>query len=107
MSSEKSSKAYRRLVKTLTSGNIWLYVLKLLSENPMYGYEIIHSIKNRFKINVNTVTVYVVLYKLASEKIIESVERNGKKYYEITARGRSELKNGIDFLEHILDIIKP
>ena len=107
MNSEKSSKAYRRLVKTLTSGNIWLYVLKLLGEKPMYGYEIVHNIKNSFKINVNTVTAYVILYKLANEKLIEAVEKNGKKYYRITARGKSELKNGIDFLEHILDIIKP
>ncbi|MEM1545442.1 MAG: PadR family transcriptional regulator [Candidatus Methanomethylicia archaeon] len=107
MNSEKSSKAYRRLVRTLTSGNIWLYVLKLLSEKPMYGYEIIHNIKNSFKISVNTVTAYVILYKLANEKLIEVVEKNGKKYYEITAKGKSELKNGIDFLEHILDIIKP
>lgn len=106
MDTGRSSKAYKRLVKTLTSGNLWLYVLKLLSEKPMYGYEVIQNIKSSFKINVKTVTVYVVLYRLTNEGLIRAVEKNGRKYYEITSRGKAELRNGVDFLEHILDMMK-
>lgn len=106
MDTGRSSKAYRRLVRTLTSGNLWLYILKLLSEKPMYGYEIIQNIKSSFKINAKTITVYVVLYRLTSEGLIRAIERNGRKYYEITSRGKAELRNGVDFLEHILDIVR-
>jgi len=98
--------AYKRLVAKLTKENLWLYVLKMLTERPMYAYEISKGVKERFGFSTATVTVYVVLYKMRREGLIQTVEeaspeRPARKYYEITEKGRENLSKGRMFLEEI------
>ena len=42
--------AYRRLVRKLTVENLWLYVLSLLKEGPLYGYEVVKRIEERLSL---------------------------------------------------------
>ena len=42
------TKAMNRLADKLTKANLWLYILRLLEDDPLYGYEIKQKINNRF-----------------------------------------------------------
>ncbi|MDQ1281141.1 MAG: PadR family transcriptional regulator, regulatory protein PadR [Thermoproteota archaeon] len=63
--------AFSRLVTKLTKENLWLYILKMLMERPMYAYEISKGMNERFGFSTATVTVYVVLYKIQKEGFIK------------------------------------
>jgi len=98
------SSAYTRLVTKITKENLWLYILKMLTDRPMYAYEIGKTLKDAFGFSTAIVTVYVVLYKMAREGLIHVGEeraglgRPDRKYYEITEKGRRDLRDGIQFL---------
>jgi len=101
-----AGKAYRRLVDKLTKENLWLFIIRLLREKPMYGYEIVYNVKNYFKISVATVTIYVVLYKMVKEGLLKCKVHNGIKYYEVTDKGEEEYKRGLEFLSKIITTLQ-
>jgi len=74
----------------------------------MYAYEINKEMKAVFGFSTATVTVYVVLYKLQREGLIQLGEtrsvlgRPDRKYYEITEAGTAALHDGITFLEDVV-----
>lgn len=80
------------------SGNTALLILKLLSEKPMYGYEMIEVLRERsmdvFELKVGT--LYPLLHSLVKQKLLtsykEEVAGKLRVYYEITALGRTELQ---------------
>ena len=84
----------------------------MLLERPMYAYEIGKEISNRFGFSTATVTVYVVLYKLQRENLIQREQetlyqgRPARKYYTITDLGRQELSKGRKLLQDMLSILK-
>lgn len=96
-----------RLVRKLTVENLWLYVLSLLREGPLYGYEIVKKIEERFGFKPGRVTCYIVLYKLQSEGLITSAgsetDSRGpqRKYYVLTRRGEKALEMAKDFLKKL------
>jgi len=100
--------AYERLIRKLTKENLWLYILKMLSEKSMYAYEIKKALKERFHITPATVTVYVILHKMRMENLIrvgKSVAVFGRPdriYYEITEKGIKTLNQGRRFLEETI-----
>lgn len=100
--------AYDRLVTKLTKENLWLYILRMLSERPMYAYEISKNLKNRFHFSVATVTTYVILYRMQFEGLIrvktEKIDprRADRKYYEPTEKGLETLGKGKSFLQEVL-----
>lgn len=79
-------------------GNTSLLILKLLSEKPMYGYEMIETLRvrsvNVFELKVGT--LYPLLHSLVKQKFLtsyrETVGGKTRVYYEITALGRMELE---------------
>ncbi|MGQ9478807.1 MAG: PadR family transcriptional regulator [Thermoproteota archaeon] len=108
--------AYERLVDKLTKENLWLYILTLLKERPMYGYEIASMLRTQFNIPIATITAYVVLYKMEREGL---VERSGehpeagvgrvnirKVYYRYTDKGRETLEKGIEFIRSRLQLLE-
>ncbi|MCF8885458.1 MAG: PadR family transcriptional regulator [Nitrososphaerota archaeon] len=104
------SSAYNRLVRKLTVENLWIYILTLLKESPLYGYELRSKIFERFGFKPGMITCYVVLYKLEKEKLISSEERSDvksggapRKYYKITQKGLMEVKRAKDFLSKLVD----
>lgn len=98
-----------RLKEKMTKEVMWLYILHLLQERPMYAYEIKKQIKDRFGWDAATVTSYVVLYKLKTDgyvttEWVETAEgRPNRKYYTITEKGRELFKGGHAFM---LDMMK-
>jgi len=101
--------AYDRLRTKLTKENLWLYILRMLIERPMYAYEISKTLTDKFGFSTATITVYVVLYKMLFEELIKikkeepGVGRPDRKYYEITEKGIKNLKMGIEFLEKTIN----
>jgi DNA-binding PadR family transcriptional regulator len=106
--------AYERLVEKLTKENLWLYILTMLREKPMYGYEIAGRLRSDFKIPIATITAYVVLYKMEREGLVErSAEQAGggrinvrKVYYKQTDKGRETLEKGIEYIKSILQTLE-
>jgi DNA-binding PadR family transcriptional regulator len=93
----------------MTKEVMWLYILRLLLERPMYAYEIKKHIKERFEWDAATVTSYVVFYRLKKEgyvntEWVESTEgRPNRKYYAITDKGRTLFQEGREFLETMME----
>jgi PadR family transcriptional regulator PadR len=101
--------AYRRLVRKLTIENLWLYILSLLREGPLYGYEIAKRIEERFGFKPGRVTCYIVLHKLQSEGLIASAgpgadsEGPQRKYYILTGEGERALEMAKSFLRGLVE----
>ncbi len=97
-----------RLKEKMTKEVMWLYILRLLQERPMYAYEIKKQIRDRFGWEAATVTSYVVLYRLKTDgyvttEWVETAEgRPNRKYYAITEKGRMLFKEGLVFMEEIM-----
>jgi PadR family transcriptional regulator PadR len=107
--------AYERLVEKLTKENLWLYILTMLKNGPMYGYEIARRLKTDFNIPIATITAYVVLYKMEREGLVERVEHAEaaggkvnirKVYYRQTDKGRDTLEKGVEYLKNRLQLLE-
>jgi len=72
-----------------------LAVLTLLSERPMYGYELVEALERGSGglLELGHSTVYPLLYNLERQGLVEPFERQApsgrvRKYYRVTAEGR-------------------
>ena len=98
------SSAYKRLTRKITIENLWMYVLSLLRDGPLYGYEVRDKIFKKFGFRPGKITCYVVLYKLEKENLISSRKVDGKskgaprRYYFITENGLREIEKAKKFL---------
>lgn len=103
-----ASKAFKRLKKKISIDNLWIYILRLLQEKEMYGYELKESIKQRFGFEPATVTSYTILYKLEKDNLVTSHVKNNpegrpdRKYYSITDEGKKSMKEAKGLFEEIL-----
>ena len=84
--------------KNLVSGSMTMLLLKLLSEQDMYGYEMISVLRERSE-NVSELkagTLYPLLHSLEEKNLLESYEQEAlgkvRKYYSITKAGRKLLQ---------------
>jgi len=104
--------AIARLRKKLTNENLWIYILTLLMERPMYAYEIHKHLKERFAISIPTVTVYIVLYKMSREGLISKSDRVSvsgrpeRTYYKITEKGLQTLSEGLRFIKKMVETLE-
>jgi PadR family transcriptional regulator PadR len=82
-------------------GTLSYIILIILNEKEYYGYELVQQIKNHTTLEVAEGTLYPLLNRLKSEGLIDSkwVEQETgipRKYYTLSAEGRStlhEMKN--------------
>jgi DNA-binding PadR family transcriptional regulator len=81
-------------------GALRLYLLKLLSEQPRHGYEVISLLEDRFfgLYAPSAGTVYPRLAKLEAEGLVQHEEADGRKVYSLTDAGREELHRQEDAL---------
>ncbi|BDZ55149.1 PadR family transcriptional regulator [Agromyces marinus] len=85
-------------------GNLRLYLLALLEEQPRHGYELIQALSDRFggTYSPSAGTIYPRLAKLEAEGLVAKTADGRKSVYEITDAGRAEL----DARRHELDAIE-
>jgi PadR family transcriptional regulator PadR len=88
-----------------------LVVLRLLTEKPMYGYELTQAMKQRSD-NAYTISVlYPVIYRLEEQGYV-AIERNevvdgrARSYYGITPTGRAYLEETWKEYLEITEIFK-
>lgn len=72
-------------------GDIRAAILRLLSEQPMHGYQIIQELSSRSEgaWTPSAGSVYPTLQMLADEGLIVSEETAGKKVFSLTETGRA------------------
>jgi PadR family transcriptional regulator PadR len=85
--------------RELLKGSTDTLLLALLSERPMYGYEILREIEQRSKgyFHMKEGTLYPALHRLERESLIEGLWRTApggqyRRYYAISARGAEQLQ---------------
>jgi PadR family transcriptional regulator PadR len=86
--------------RELKRGTLEMILLKLLSERPMYGYELVSTLEQRGgdQFQLKEGTLYPVLYRLENDGFIEprweTLERGvPRKYYRLTHSGEKELQS--------------
>ena len=103
------TKAMNRLADKLTKANLWLYILRLLEDEPLYGYEIKQKIQKQFGFQPAIVSGYVILYKMKKDGLVQvewktSTEEGkpNRKYYQITDTGKSAMNQAKKYMETLL-----
>jgi DNA-binding PadR family transcriptional regulator len=86
-----------RLKELNTKECLWIYILKLLTENPMHAYALRKQVYERFGFRPGTVTAYKVLYLLKRGGLVDKKSSGRQKVYFITTEGSKALKEAIAF----------
>lgn len=101
----EDSRALKRLKDKLTKENLWLYIVKELAEEPMYAYKVKVVLREKYNINVATVTVYTVLYRMEREGLITKV-RGDETTYRTTERGLEQLNKALAFMKEVIQLLE-
>ena len=86
-------------------GHLRLYLLSLLAEQPMHGYELIQALSDRFGGTYvpSAGTIYPRLGKLEEDGLVTKESDGRKTVYAITDAGRAELAERGSELDGIED----
>ena len=90
-----------RLKKKVQKENLWFFILSLLEKKELYGNEIRELIKKEFGFFSGTVTAYKVLYILERGGYVAKFSKKGRKYYNITSKGKGQFKKARKFLKEV------
>ena len=74
-------------------GQLRLYLLALLEQRPMHGYEVITALSDRFggTYRPSAGTIYPRLAQLEEDGLVRRTESDRRSTYELSATGRAEL----------------
>lgn len=82
----------------LLKGVAPVVVLEILSQGPMYGYELGEAIAQRSQniLSLGKGTLYPLLYNLEAKKLVAAEWQEAKtgrkrRYYSVTGKGKGEL----------------
>jgi PadR family transcriptional regulator PadR len=99
--------------KGMKVGAVSLWLLLLLSERPMYGYEIIRELEKKFSgyWKPKTGTIYPALEKLETNGFVTShVDFKGevpdRKHYALTTAGEAELANSMAYWTKMTEVLE-
>ena len=81
----------------LRKGALELAVLNAIDGDRLYGYDIVRRLRQHDGLVMSEGTVYPILSRLKSEGLLrttieESPDGPARKYYEMTATGRTQLE---------------
>ena len=88
---------FSHLEKSNTKENLWLYILSLARRKPIYAYQLHKDIEEIFDFKPGKITPYRILYKLEHEGFVKSKVEDRRRFYEITVKGKDELKKAKGF----------
>jgi len=99
--------------RELIKGTLKYMVLNLLQSLPkMYGYEITQVLdeKSSGRIKLTFAALYPVLHKLEAEGLVraetEIVNNRTRKYYSLTAKGKTESDSRMSDFREYIDLMK-
>ena len=86
--------------RQLKKGVLEMLVLKLLSKEKMYGFQLIQKLQlcNSKYFSLKEGTLYPILYRLEDDGLVESQwsvpqnKESSRKYYCLTEKGKEQLK---------------
>ncbi len=81
----------KRLKRHLTIENLWLYILSLIKKEECYAYTLPEQIEKEFGFRPSRVMVYIVLHMLEGEGLIKGEQKERRKYYRLTEKGKEAL----------------
>jgi len=94
-------------------GAVSLWLLLLLSEKPMYGYEIIRELEKRFAgyWKPKTGTIYPALERLEENKLVTSrvefrEEAPDRRHYALTEKGQVELASTMTYWTKMTEMLE-
>ncbi len=73
-------------------GHLKVMVLKGLSEKPMTGYSLMRYINEKVGIKPSPGSMYPLLKNLEENKLIKSKEKDSKKEFSLTEKGKKIIK---------------
>ncbi len=95
-----ATKALARLRRKITVENLWMYIVRILEKyGPMKAYEIKKKLVEEYGIKPATITVYIVVYKMRRENLLETVEVGGETLYRPTEKGLKALREAKAILD--------
>jgi PadR family transcriptional regulator PadR len=105
------------LYDQIRKGSTNTLLLSLLSEEPMYGYQITQELQQRSEgyFEMKEGLLYPALHRLEQDGLLKSEWRSvagsrRRKYYFITDEGRKVLANSVaewaTFTEKLMDVIR-
>ena len=103
--SDGGSMPLKRLMELNTKECLWIYILRILKDNPAHAYLIRREIEKRFGFRPGTVTAYKVLYLLKRKGYVEKTKTGRRVVYRITRLGRDELKNALVFYRERIKLL--
>lgn len=89
-------------------GIIELCILKVISDQEMYGFEVINKLADLLDVNENT--IYPILRRLTNQELFKTYEKDSefgakRKYYQITDLGLNALnkylKEWYEFIDNV------
>lgn len=89
-------------------GDLKFVILRLLSRQPMHGYEIMQALEKRAGgwYRASPGSVYPTLQMLEDQGLVSSQEEGGKRVYSITEEGRGYLERHGDLVDEIFDRVE-
>ncbi|GLH97217.1 PadR family transcriptional regulator [Phytohabitans aurantiacus] len=83
------------MTAVFSHGRLRLYLLKLLDDGAKHGYELIRLLEERFLglYAPSAGTIYPRLARMEAEGLVTHTAAGGRKVYEITEAGRTELRD--------------
>ena len=102
----------------IRKGSTEILILRLLSEEVMYGYQIVQELKQRSRgyFEMKEGLLYPTLHRMQKEGLLASEWGSSdtgrrRKYYKITAEGKELLQEGSaeweTFMQQMTDLLKP
>lgn len=94
--------------RTFEKGGLKYIILDLIKEKPSHGYEIIRTMEEYFHgfYSPSAGSIYPTLQMLEDMGYVDSLERDGKKVYSITAAGKEFLRERRDVVAKIKSQMK-
>jgi PadR family transcriptional regulator PadR len=101
----------------MRTGSTTVMVLRLLAEQPMYGYQIVKELQARSGgyFDLEQGTLYPALHRLEKDGLVTSrweviADGPSRKYYHITESGRQDLKKSArqwrEFSRQLLNLLE-
>jgi PadR family transcriptional regulator PadR len=94
-------------------GAVSLWLLLVLSERPMYGYEVIRELEKRFSgyWKPKTGTIYPAIQKLEQNGLVTSHidfpdELPDRKHYALTDKGQEELSQSMTYWTKMSEVVE-
>jgi DNA-binding PadR family transcriptional regulator len=94
--------------KIFERGDLKFVILRLISRNPMHGYEVMKALEEESKgyYRPSPGSVYPTLQMLEDEGYVSVEEQGGKKIYTITDEGTAYLADNEDVVNDVFDRVE-